>query len=93
MDQNRIEAMRTLARNLEHEGQMSRSNCVTELCNEIKRLQGENELMRQVLKNWQVYARLYSVDMATFKEWDKNVLETNNILAQLDASMNNGVEP
>lgn len=38
MDANRLEAMRAVAWNLKLEGQQSRSECVTELCDEVARL-------------------------------------------------------
>lgn len=39
MHSNRLVAMRTVATNLRNEGETSRADCVTELCDEIERLQ------------------------------------------------------
>ena len=46
MNANRLQAMRAVAWNLKLEGQQSRSDCVTELCDEIERA---NECLKKVV--------------------------------------------
>lgn len=46
MERNRLDALRLVAVNLRIEGQSSRADCVTELCDEIARLQSWQESIR-----------------------------------------------
>lgn len=58
MENNRIEAMRGLAWNLKLEGQQSRSECVTEFCDELSALKQELQALREQKPyeiEWPVY--------------------------------------
>lgn len=52
MDANRLKAMRAMAWNLKLEGQQSRSDCVTELCDEIEQLQSGRRIAAAIRDAW-----------------------------------------